>query len=64
MGGCKVRTPRRPRALAISLLAATVFSAACAGEQPKHLGLAGNGAPAQTTTGTAPPVATAGAASS
>lgn len=39
-----MRTPRRPRALAVSLLAATVFAGACAGEQPKHLGLTGNAA--------------------
>jgi ABC-type branched-subunit amino acid transport system substrate-binding protein len=53
--------------LAVSLLAATVLSAACAGEQPKHLGLAGNAAlagddtlaAAASTTTTAP--ATAGA---
>jgi branched-chain amino acid transport system substrate-binding protein len=37
-----VRTPRRSWALAVSLLAAATFSAACAGEQPKHLGLAAN----------------------
>jgi ABC-type branched-subunit amino acid transport system substrate-binding protein len=35
-----VRTPRRPRALAGALLAATLFGAACAGEQPKKLGSA------------------------
>jgi ABC-type branched-subunit amino acid transport system substrate-binding protein len=60
-----VRTPRRPRALAVSLLAATLFCVACAGEQPKHLGLAANagltggGAAAAlstTTSSTAPAV--------
>jgi ABC-type branched-subunit amino acid transport system substrate-binding protein len=64
-----VRTPRRPRALAVSLLAATVFSAACAGEQPKKLGLTGNAAltgdntlAAPATTSTTAPATSAGAA--
>ncbi|HET9770290.1 MAG TPA: ABC transporter substrate-binding protein, partial [Acidimicrobiia bacterium] len=65
---CRPRgVPRRPRALAVALLAAATFGAACAGEQPKHLGLTGNqaavsgdatlgGAP-QTTTTTLPSAA-------
>src|SRR5207244_4349299 len=71
-GGCNVRTPRRPRALLVLFVAAIVFGAACAGEQPKHLGMAGNAAlagdgrlaaPAAATTpgSTAPSAATAGA---
>ena len=66
-----MRTPRRPRVLAVSLLAATVFSAACAGEQPKKLGLTGNAALAgdstlaapATTNSTAPETAAQGSAS-